>query len=408
MVYKGLTSTNCLRHTWRVSCAALVGASVLAFAMATQPVAAQECQVKLGAMGPMSGGAAAWGLALRQGVEFVAKQANAADGLSVGDQKCTVVVSSYDSKYTAEGAASATNALASQNVKLIIGPVGSPEATGAKPVAQRNGQLTFNSSYAKDAVSPQYPLAFHQLAGPSQWAPKIVAVAKEKYGIKSVVVVAPNDQGGTDVGSVDAQAYKANGIETTEEYYQRGTTNFGPLVTRIMNINPDAVDTASSPPADGATITKQLLQAGFQGVFGRLGGPGTPEIIRAAGGVERLRNFYWLELVPTQDDGIMRMLEDYKEVMGEAAPDNTLLFTAAAAARMTLKAVTAAGTSDDAEKVAEALRQLEPEDPYLGKGVWKGQQAFGINQELVFPVGIGLIIDGEELGVTAVDLSDVN
>src|SRR5690606_37921308 len=176
--------------------------------------------VKLGAVGPMSGGAAAWGLATRQGVEFVAAQASEEGGVTVGDNKCKVAVSSYDSKYTAEGAGSAMNSLASEGVVLVIGPVGSPEATGAKPVAERNGQITFNSSYVKDAISPDHPLAFHQLAGPSQWAPKIVEVAKERYGIDSVVVVAPNDQGGTDVASVNAEAYEATGIDTTEEYYQ--------------------------------------------------------------------------------------------------------------------------------------------------------------------------------------------
>ncbi|GGC70026.1 ABC transporter substrate-binding protein [Chelatococcus reniformis] len=383
-----------------------VAAAIVALAAASGAAQAQECQVKLGAMGPMSGGAAAWGLALRQGVEFVAAQANADGGVQVGDRKCRVSVMSYDSKYSAEGAASAANSMASDNIKLIIGPVGSPEATGAKPVAQRNGQITFNSSYAKDAIGPETPLAFHQLAGPAQWAPKIVAAAKQKFGIKSVVVVAPNDQGGTDVASVNAKAYEADGIRTKQEYYQRGTTNFAPLVTRIMNENPDAVDTASSPPADGATMVKQLLEAGYGGVFGRLGGPGTLEIIKAAGGVKELKNFYWLELVPTEDEKIVALQKDFKTVMKADAPNNTLLYTAAAAARMVLKAVTAAGTADDAPAVAKALHNLEPVDPYLGKGTWKGKAAFGIQQELVFPVGLGLIVDGKSLGVTAVDLAD--
>ena len=98
---------------------------------------------------------------------------------------------------------------------MIIGPVGSPEATGIKPVANRNQQLTFDSSYAKDAIGTQCPLAFHQLAGPvvgrRRWSRRPGALK-----ITSVVVVAPNDQGGTDVASVNADTYKANGIKTTE------------------------------------------------------------------------------------------------------------------------------------------------------------------------------------------------
>lgn len=378
---------------------------ILGAAPFASPASAQNCETKIGALGPMSGGAAAWGLALKAGVDFAAAQANEAGGLVIGDKKCKVTVVSYDTKYTADGAAAGANYLASQDVKLIIGPVGSPEATGIKPVANRNEQLTFNSSYAKNAIGPEWPLAFHQLAGPSAWASALATVAKEKFKINSVVVVAPNDQGGTDVASVNAAAYKALGMKTTEEYYQRGTTNFAPIVARILNARPDAVDTSSSPPGDAATMVKQLLEAGFTGPIGRLGGPGTPEIIRAAGGVEKLKGFYWLELVPIDDPKVRGMLADYQAVMKSAPPDNTLLFTAAAATRMLLKAVTAAGTDKDANKVAEALRKLPAEDRYLGAGVWTGKEAFGINQELAFPVGMGLVVDGKHLGVTPIDVS---
>ena len=372
--------------------------------LACAPAIAQDCETKLGALGPMSGGAAAWGLALKAGVELAAAQANETGGVQVGSRKCKVMVASYDSKYTADGAAAGANYMASQNVKLIVGPVGSPEATGVKPVANRNGQLTFNSSYAKDAISPQFPTAFHQLAGPAAWAPTLVKSAKDRFKINSVVVVAPNDQGGTDVASVNAEAYKAQGIKTHEEYYQRGTTNFAPIVTRIMGLKPDAVDTASSPPGDGGTMVKQLLEAGYTGVIGRLGGPGTPEIIKAAGGVEKIKGFYWLELVATEEPAVKAMLADYQKIMKAPPPDNTLLYTAAAAARMVIKAVAAAG-SDDPAKVAAALRTLPPEDPYLGKGVWAGQATFGIAQELAFPVGMGLVVDGKHVGVSKLDLS---
>ena len=46
---------------------------------------------------------------------------------------------------------------------------------------------------------------------------------------------------------------------------------------------------------------------------------------------------------------------------------------------------------------AAVLRALPVEDPNLGKGLWVGQEFFGINQELSFPFGIGLIVDGKKL-----------
>src|SRR5690606_9743303 len=179
-----------------------------------------------------------------------------AGGLPMGGKKCKVVVLSYDSKYSAEGAAAAANNLASQGVGVIVGPVGSPEATGIKPVAERNRQVTMNSGLAKDAIGPQWPLAFHAAPGPSAWAKPLVKIAKEKFDIKSVVLVAPNDQAGTDVASVAAEAYREVGIDAKEEYYQRGTTNFAPIVARILRSNPSAIDTSTSPPGDAATLVK--------------------------------------------------------------------------------------------------------------------------------------------------------
>jgi branched-chain amino acid transport system substrate-binding protein len=377
----------------------LAATALVAGSLACGPAAAADCELKLGVIGVQSGPAAQWGIALKGATEFVAAEANATGGLPVGPDKCRVTVVAYDSKYTAEGAAAGANAMVSQGVKFIIGPVGSPEMTGLKPIANRNGLLVMGNGYAKDAIGPQWPLVFHQGPGPSGWADPIVKLAKEKFGIKTVIVVAPNDQGGTDIASVDAAAYKKNGIEATEEYYQRGTTNFAPLITRILNAKPDAVDTASSPPGDAGTMAKQLRQAGFEGPIGRLGGPGTDEIARVAGGIETLKKFYWYEPVVV-DERVKSLDEQYKKLLNAERPENNLFYQWIGAARMVTKAVSKAGTVSDTKKVAEALRALPVEDPNLGKGLWIGQDFFGINQELSFPFGIGLIIDGKMQPIT--------
>ena len=204
---------------------------------------------------------------------MAAAEVNAEGGLKLGGKACKVTVVSYDSKYTADGAAAGSNALAAEGIHFIIGPVGSPENTGIKPVAARNEQLAWNASYAKDALEPKYPLMFHIAPGPAAWADAVIKQAMKVFPMKSVALIAPNDQGGTDIASVDAAAYKANGVATTEEYYQRGTTNFAPIITRVLASHPDVVDTASSPPGDAGVIVKQLRLAGFTGADRSAGRP---------------------------------------------------------------------------------------------------------------------------------------
>jgi branched-chain amino acid transport system substrate-binding protein len=378
----------------------LATAAALAMGLGSSGAFAQTCELKIGAMGPMSGGAAQWGLAIEGAAVLAAAEANAGGGLQVGDKKCHVTVVSYDSKYTADGAAAGANAFAAQGIHFIIGPVGSPEATGIKPVAARNQQIAWNASYAKDALQTRYPLMFHIGPGPGAWADSVIKAALQHFKITSVALIAPNDQGGTDIATVDAAAYKDNGIKTTEEYYQRGTTNFAPIITRILASHPDAVDTASSPPGDAGVIVKQLRLAGFTGPIGRLGGPGTEEILRVCGGLDVLKDFYWYETLDTNNPKIKEMADEYRKLVGKEPPENTGFYADTPAARMTLKAISIAGTTDDVQKVAAALRKLPVDDPNMGKGLWGGQKQFGIAQELLFPYGIGIIKDGKNLGVT--------
>jgi len=60
-----------------------------------------------------------------------------------------------------------------------------------------------------------------------------------------------------------------------------------------------------------------------------------------------------------------------------------------------LRAIASAGTDQDGDMIAAALRRAPPESRYLGKAVWRGKAQYGINQQLGFPVGMGLISNGK-------------
>ncbi|WP_311032158.1 ABC transporter substrate-binding protein [Mesorhizobium koreense] len=352
------------------------------------------CELKIGSPAVLSGPAAQWGIALRDAVAFVAKETMEEKRLVIDGTECTVSVVAIDSKYTAEGAASAANAFAADGIKVIVGPVGSPEVTGMKPVAKRNHMVAMVDSFAKNAIGPQWPNMFHIGPGPSGWAGPIIDAGLERFKFSTVAIVAPNDQGGTDIASVNAQIFSEKGVKPTEEYYQRGTTNFAPIVTRMLSSNPGAVDLASSPAGDAGIIVKQLRQAGFEGPIFRLGGPGFEEIARVAGGIDVLKDFLWYEPV-YMDDNLHALEQKYAKLMGKPRPENADFFRWTFAARMMIKAVAAAGTVDDADKIAEAMRKLPVEDENIGKGYWIGQKFFGINQEMSYPFAIGVVQDGK-------------
>jgi branched-chain amino acid transport system substrate-binding protein len=362
--------------------------------MVSLPAAAQECEVKLGTVGPMTGGGASWGLSEKAGVEFEAAWVNANGGVQVGNRKCKVKVVSFDGQSTAAGGAAASNYFASQKVFAINGPILGPENAGFKAVAKRNNQVSFTTTFALDAIGPEFPLAFHKLQGPSAWGTVVVKAAKERLKLKSAVLIAPNDQGGTDTAKPLVKFYNDAGVKTTVEYYQRGTTNFAPIATRVMNMNVDSVDFTGMPPGEASILAKQLLEAGFSGAFGRLGAGGDV-IIKNSGGIAAHKAFYWFDHVPTEDPGIKKMAAEFEQLMKVRVPDNALVFNAQMAAENLLRAISVAGTDQDGTKIAAALRQMTPESRYLGKAGWRGKAQFGINQEFSFPVGVNFIVDGK-------------
>ena len=113
--------------------ATLVLCAGLSFA--ALPALADDCEVKLGVVGPMTGGGAPWGLSEKAATEFEAAWTNAHGGLQVGDHKCKVSVVSVDTQSTVAGGAAASNTLASQNIFAINGPIPSNEVAGFRPVA---------------------------------------------------------------------------------------------------------------------------------------------------------------------------------------------------------------------------------------------------------------------------------
>jgi branched-chain amino acid transport system substrate-binding protein len=322
----------------------------------------------------------------------------------MGNRKCKVKVVSFDSQYTAAGGAAASNYFASEGDHVVMGPMGSPEVTGFRPLSKRNGQVHITSTYLREAVTPEYPLAFHSLTLPLTWGPILIKESKSRFNFNSVMVIGPNDQGGTDGSKQLAKMYEGEGVKPTEEYYQRGTMNFAPLASRIVNAKTDAVELSTMPPSDASILVKQLLEAGYAGTIGSLGGTGANTLIAGAGGVDKLKAFYWLELVPVDDPGVIRMRAEYERVMKTPAPDHPMFSIQTLAAEQMLRAVSLAGTDQDPEKVAAELRKMTPESRYLGKGAWRGKTQYGVNQELAFPIGLGMIADGKRLAVKRVEI----
>lgn len=351
------------------------------------------CMLTIGTLGPLAGPAADFGLSMKGTADLAAAEVNQQGGLRVGERNCHVRVSPYDTGYTSAGAANGAGEFIGQGIRFVIGPMGATEVTGMKPLAGRNDMLLVANGFGRDALQPQYPLVFHVAPGPSVWAAPIIAEARKHFSFNNVTVVATSDQSGSDIADVNEIRFTQAGLPVSRESYQRGTQDFAPIVSRILGHDPDLVDLASTPAADAGTMVKQLRQAGYTGTFCRLGGESTAEIARVAGGNDVLGNFFYYSMVDLSDPRMQQLSAEYEQIAGRPATSLTLGWLPAA--RALLRAISAAGTTTDTQAVAARLRQDPLEDPDLGRGVWTGQQEFGVDQEMSFPFYMGYIRDGQ-------------
>ncbi|MET8352593.1 ABC transporter substrate-binding protein [Micromonospora sp. NPDC005206] len=352
-----------------------------------------KCVLTLGTLGPLTGPAADFGLSMEATTKFVAWEANQAGGLKVGDQTCEVDVASHDTGYTSAGAANAATEFASKGIKFVVGPLGATEVTGMKPVAARYHMLLAANGFGRNALEKKYPLVFHLGPGPFQWAGPIIDEAAKSFKFQTVKVIAPNDQSGDDIAIVNEEAFKKRGKDVTRDSYQRGTQDFAPIVSRLLRGNPDLIDFASSPAGDVGTMIKQLRDAGYDGVFSRLGGDSTAEITRVAGR-EKMRDFFFYAPVDFADPRVQEILPKFKQATGMDATGIALGWIPGA--RALLESISKAGTIDDAEAVAKILRENDLNDDLLGQAVWTGEEEFGVNQEMTWPFYMGLIKDAQD------------
>jgi branched-chain amino acid transport system substrate-binding protein len=356
------------------------------------------CEITLGAIGPLTGPGASFGIPLKNTATFIAEQTNADGGLKVGDKTCKVAVKTYDTKYASAGAAAGLNSFAADGIKFIIGPAGTIELDGMKPIADRNKMLMVFSGYGAKDLDPKYPLNFHVAPGPSLWSETIAGEAKKVYGFESATLIGPNDASGLPTLNANEKAFEANGVSVKIETYQRGSSDFSALVQRVLRTKSDTIDFAGTPAGDAGVIAKELRQGGFTGSFARLGGESTAEIARAAGGVEVLGDFWYYASIDPNDAKTKELIAEYKSVLGSDPTPLSIAYTPAARALM--RAISAAGTTDDTAAVASELRKDSLQDPTFGQGEFTGEEQFGINQEFAFPFYMGRIKDGAYLPFT--------
>ena len=380
----------------RVTRLLTLAAAVLAFGigLALPPSALAQKSLKMGAIVPVSGPAAAFGLGCQRGLEMAAEDVGV---FSVGNDKYKIEVVTYDTVYDpAKTVAAMNRAVYNDNVKygIIIGAGVHPPIL---PIIRETGFLDLAFAAAgRQITNAENPTVFRIMASSDQLYQTHLVPIVEKLGVKRVAFLGPNDElGKNDAKVVKAQLepLKAKGVQFVgDEYYERGGKDFGPALLRLIAQKPDLIETDGSPTGSIALIAKQARELGFQGYFlnstAVLEAKAISDIAGKAGD-----NIIALRIWAKPPTELYSQLADrHQKKYGEAAPGT--LWEAYAAARWVANVIQKSGTLDT-KKVAEALAaSTYPEHPF-GPASWGGEKTYGAKRQIVLPIPASILKDGK-------------
>ncbi len=365
-------------------------------------VYAQEV-LKVGVVSALEGPGSEWGRGVDGGTKIAAQEINKAGGLKVGDKTYKIEVISYDDSYqAAKGVAAATRLIEQDGVKFVLGPLGSASGLAVKPMYEDNKVLGLVNTYTPQMLDG-VKYIYRVLPTTSEFVDQIIGWTKENHPeIKTVAIISPNDQTGWDSQKVQDEAYKRFGYDVvSSELFERSTRDFQSLITKILAKNPDMIELDTTPPGTAGLIMRQARELGFKGQFSKIGGPGVPEIVDAAG-KDFAEGTITYVAADTSADKYKWLEEQYTNYY--PAPMNAFNVFFYDGANMLFEALTKAGTVEDTEKVRAALEEVAPYEGMQGTIAWGGEKIYGNNHQIQTPVFVGTIQDGQEVIVQKVDI----
>jgi branched-chain amino acid transport system substrate-binding protein len=362
--------------------------AAIGIAMTVGVAAAAQAQdvIKIGGIGPLSGGGTAWGLAAQRGIEIAIEEINAAGGIKAEGKTYKFQLIMYDDQYTGQGGKAAAERLVNQdNVKFIIGPVGSPPALGVISVTNPAKVIALTDGYAPQILKndTKNPYNFRIYPTNIEFGPPLIKWLKDNAPeIKKVGILAPNDAVGQSVAGALAEDYRKQGFEVVLDLFERGIKEFTPLILRMMAQKVDAFEFDGNSPGDCGLMLKQIRQAGFKGRVVQIGGPGSDEIIEIAG--PAAEGFLSYGIFDWDTPAGQKLRPIYEKKYGKGII-NQFMPAFYHTVFLLVDAIKRAD-STDTTKVRDALDAMNGFDAGVyGPVKWTGKEAYGVNRQLMLP-----------------------
>jgi branched-chain amino acid transport system substrate-binding protein len=239
-----------------------------------------SAQVKLGVAGPITGGSAAFGAQLKNGVEQAVEDINAAGGIL--GQKIQVYVG--DDRADPKEGVSVANKFVGDGVKFVVGHFNSGVTIPSSEVYQENGMLVITPAATNPKVTERNMWNIFRTCGRDDQQGAIAAdyIAKNFKG-KKIAIVHDKTTYGQGLAEETRKNLNSKGLkEVMFEGVNKDDKDFSALVSKVKASNADLVYWGGLHDT-GGLILRQLRAQGVRSPFMGADGIADEEFAAIAG-----------------------------------------------------------------------------------------------------------------------------
>jgi branched-chain amino acid transport system substrate-binding protein len=245
---------NIRHHIFAVAAAAMLSTGAYA------------ADIKVGVIGPFTGGSASMGVSMRDGVRLATKEINAAGGI---DGNKIVLVERDDEAKNERGVQIAQELINNEKVAATLGYINTGVALASQRFFQEAKIPVINNVATGTLITKQFPNAaenyiFRTSAADNIQAPMIAKEAVEKRGLKRVAILADSTNYG-QLGREDLEkALKVYGVTPVAvEKFNLGDVDMTSQLLKAKNAGADVVLTYAIGP-ELAQIANGMAKLGWK------------------------------------------------------------------------------------------------------------------------------------------------
>jgi len=258
-------------------------------------------KIKMASINAFTGKAAAWGFSQDRGVKMAAEKVNGAGGIKIGKDTHMWEIRSYDSRFIpAEAVSCLKRAIADGCTFMCV--LGGAVTFPLIPMTNSNKIVTLAAlAGGANYTNANNPYLFRTMPSADLLLSIEGIKLYKKLRVKRLATLMADNVTGYSDSKTLKDALKVQGMSdilVAEEFVAIDTSDFTPVLTRVLAKNPDLIEGGAWPAASLGLVIKQARELGYRGYFTNLTGAPEMEALIETGGVQNIEGLFLARLWP--------------------------------------------------------------------------------------------------------------